>query len=144
MPTGKQWEQRLKEDWLRSFPNTFLLRLPDQQSGYKGSINPSDFIAYNRSCLFLIEAKATKANTFSVNFRQYDSLVQYADMEGVKPGVMIWFYSHDKVVWVPIQTFIHLREQGKKSFNITKPEGDYVIIPSKKKRVYLECDFRVL
>ena len=38
---GKKFEQQFKKDWELSFPNSFIYRLPDQQSGYRGgSRNP--------------------------------------------------------------------------------------------------------
>ena len=32
---GKQFEERFKQDWIRTFPNGECVRLPDQVSGYK-------------------------------------------------------------------------------------------------------------
>ena len=43
---GKQFEDVFRKDWKQSFPDTFLLRLPDQTSGFYGSRNLCDFIAY--------------------------------------------------------------------------------------------------
>jgi len=67
-------------------------------SGFIGSTNISDFICYKKPFLFLIECKERKGNTFPVDFRQYESLIQYANIEGVKPGVIIWFSEHDCVL----------------------------------------------
>ena len=58
-------------------------------SGYLGSSNISDFICYKQPDLFLIECKERKGNTFPIDFRQYDGLTQYADVEGVHAGVML-------------------------------------------------------
>ena len=31
---GKAFEEHFKEGWKKSFPDSFILRLPDQMSGY--------------------------------------------------------------------------------------------------------------
>ena len=47
---GKQFEERVKKDWLESFPGSALTRLYDQVSGYKEvSRNICDFI-YHLDC----------------------------------------------------------------------------------------------
>ena len=53
---SKQFETKFKEDWKKSFLNSFCLRLQDQMSGYKVvSQNPCDFICYAKPYLYLIE-----------------------------------------------------------------------------------------
>lgn len=144
---GKQFESRFKQDWKKSFPDSFLLRLPDNVSGYYGTArNPCDFIGYQSGKLYLLETKSHYGNTFPFsNLTQYDKLVGYVGLPGVTPAVIIWFIDHDKVVWVPIETVKKMKEDGKKSVNIKKLE-DYniVIIPSVKKRVFMESDYTFL
>ena len=49
---GKQFESKVKEDWERSLPESVLLRLPDQMSGYAGySSNICDYIGFAGRCL---------------------------------------------------------------------------------------------
>lgn len=54
---------------------------------------------------------------------------------------------HEKVLYIPIDTFIKLKEEDKKSYNI-KMLGDenYLVyeIPSVKKRTFLTSDYSVL
>ncbi len=54
---------------------------------------------------------------------------------------------HEKVLYVPIETFIKLKEEDKKSYNI-KMLGDENYpayeIPSTKKRTFLTSDYSVL
>lgn len=146
---GKLFEKQFKSDWTRSFPEGFLLRLPDQQSGYFGtSRNLCDFIAFTNSCLFLMECKSIKRNTFPLrNLTQYEKLLAKKDIKGARTGAIIWFIDHDKVVFVPIKTFEQCFKEGLKSINV-KMIGDknYFIIdiPSKKKRTFLESDYSVL
>ena len=147
--TGKRFEQQFKYDWSQTFKNSFLLRLPDQQSGYFGtSRNLCDFIAFTDGTLFLIECKTIKGNTFPLkNLTQYDKLLAKKDIKGVRAGAIIWFRDHNKVIFVPIKTFEQCYNEGLKSINV-KMIGDknYFIIdiPSKKKRTFLTSDYSVL
>ena len=54
---------------------------------------------------------------------------------------------HDVVLYVPISTFTKLIQDGKKSFNI-KMIGDdtypHIVIPSEKRRVFLDSDYSVM
>ena len=137
---AKQFENKFKEDWLK-LPNAFVLRLPDQQSGYRGSsTNPCDFICYSYPNLFLLELKSHEGNVFPFSaFRQYDKLkdIESLKIDGVKVGVILWMIDHDKLLYIPIDTFIKLKNDDKKSFNIKYLESkEYfsVEIPSNKPR----------
>lgn len=146
---GKKFEKNFEVNWLKSFPNTFLLRLPDQQSGYFGtSRNLCDFIAYNNKTLFLLECKSIKGNTFPLtNLKQYDKLILKKGIKGVICGVILWFREHDKILFIPIETFEKLKKDNKKSFNIKMLQDTYyksIIIPTVKKRTFLTGDYTVL
>ena len=144
---GKQFEERVKKDF-KKIPQTVIERLPDQLSGYKGSKNVSDFIVYKYPNLFFIECKSTLGNTFPLSsLSQYDELLKRKGIEGVRSGVMLWFIDHDVVCYVPIATFEKLKKDEKKSVNIKMLGTDeyrIIKIPSKKKRVFLECDFEIM
>ena len=145
---GKKFEQQVKQDLLRCFPNAFVLRLPDQQSGYYGtSQNICDFIMFANKKLFLLECKSHKGNTFPLsNLTQFGKLQQYKNVNDLKAGVILWFIDHNKVVYVPIETVIKYAEEEKKSINIKDLDSEYVIIdlPSQKKRTFMETDYSVL
>lgn len=146
---GKQFEQRFKQDWQTSIPNSFLVRLPDQVSGYKGNAdNICDFIAYANKKLFLLECKSHKGNTFPLQcFPQYKKLSQEDGKEGIVAGVILWFIEHDKVLFVPISTFTLLYKDNKKSFNINMlKDKTYpaIEIPSKKLRTFMQSDYKIL
>lgn len=148
MDYGKRFEQQIKKDF--SDLDVWYFRLNDQMSGFKSvSKNPCDIIVYNKPDLFLIEAKSFLGNTFNVNFRQYDILysIWQKHIDGLRIGVLMWFRDHDKIVWVPLSTFVKLRQDGKKSFNIKMLDGDEypsLVIPSKKLRTYLRSDYSTL
>ena len=74
---GKQFEERFRKDWERTFPKSFILRLKDNTSQYKNeSQNPCDFICFKSPKLHLIECKAHYGTTvnFKSDIRQLDLL----------------------------------------------------------------------
>ena len=144
---GKEFEKKFSEDWKRCFPKTFILRLKDDTSGYYGSgKNPCDFICFPRDKLFMIETKSHHGNTFPFSdLRQYGEMLSYKDCANTIIGVVIWYIDHDRVIFVPLSTIIQMKLNDLKSININKLDGyEYVEIPSKKKRVFLDSDYTVL
>ena len=145
---GKKFENKLKEDFVKSLPFGTIDRIYDQMSGYKTISNISDFIAYNFPNLFYLEAKTHLGNTFPFsNLTQYEALLAKVGIKGVRAGVVIWFQDHDRVIYVPIKTVQTMKKDGKKSINITKIDNEgyrFIEIPSKKLRVFMESDYSVL
>ena len=143
---GKEFETCFWKDFKRSFPNSFLMRLPDQQSQYYGgSSNPCDFIAYTGEGLFLVECKSCLGNTFPfTNLRQYDKLKDYRDFPGVHACVILWMIEHDEVLYIPICAVTACKQDNLKSFNIkTTDRAKYGIksVPSIKKRTFMSSDY---
>lgn len=146
---GKQFENRFREDWVKSFPKSFILRLQDQVSGYKyTSRNPCDFICYANRTLFLIECKSHSGNTFPLtNFTQYVIMKSYSNIDNIIAGIVLWMYDHDVVVFIPIEEITKMKQADLKSFNIKMLNtNDYNIIkiPSKKLRTFMESDYSIL
>ena len=115
-------------------------------SGFSGVHGVSDFICYNQPYMFLIDCKSHAKNTVNfADFSQYDDMVSWMHVPGLIAGTVIWFYDHDRVIFVPIETWKKIKEEGKKSFNI-KMVGEYdcIELPNKKKRVYMETDYTAL
>lgn len=145
---GKDFEQRVKEDLLRLGADVSLERLPDQMSGYRGSKNPCDYFCYMYPNLYYLECKTTNENTFPISgLTQYDSLLERRGRRGVRSGVLLWAIKHEKVFYIPISTFEKLKAEGKKSFNVkyeSLPDYPSIVLPSKKRRVFLETDYTLL
>lgn len=145
---GKEFENRFREDWKQSFPNSFLLRLPDQVSGYKNySKNICDFIAFTNNTLFLIECKTHAGASLPIaNITQFDLIKQYVGIKGIRAGVILWLYEKDCVLYIPISTIIKLISEGKKSINPKLIDEGYniKIIPSVKKRIFMTSDYSIL
>lgn len=142
---GKKFEQKVKEDWKRSFPNGILIRLPDQQSMYYGSTNICDYLGFNKNILFLLEVKSVQKTSFPfANLPQYEKLKDYINIEGIRAGVIIWFTLNDKVIYVPISTIKKMKKYNMKSINCDKLDREkyFVLdIPSKKLRMFMESDY---
>ena len=98
-------------------------------SGYLNVKNISDLIFYKFPFICYCELKSHKGNTFPLsNLTQYDKLITKKGIKGVRAGVVLWFIEHDKVLWVPIETFERLKNEGKKSVNVKMDYEEYNII----------------
>lgn len=147
---GKKFETAFKQSWLKSFPGTFVFRLADQLSGFKEtSGNPCDFLCFpGHNSLYMVECKEHKG--LSIPFAaipQYERLLNYKDIPNVYPGVTIWFSEKDTVVWVSIQEMEKMYTAGEKSIGLRMlddPAYKIVVIPSEKKRVFMESNYAVL
>lgn len=145
---GKQFEEQFRKDFLKTFPDGFILRLPDQMSGYKSySQNLCDFICFTNGKLFLMECKSHKGASLPFNvITQFDKLASYSDIPDVYAGVVIWLYEKDKVLYAPINLIKRLKGEGKKSIGIKalNEYEEFIEIPSEKKRVMMSSDYSIL
>ena len=152
---GKKFEARFAQDYKACFPNTLIYRLPDQQSGYAGggSQNPCDFIGYTGSCVLMVECKAHKGLSIPFNvIPQYERLLDYKGLKNTFPGVVIWFYEKDTVIWVSIEEMEKMVNDGEKSIGLRmidekkpyKKAYNILTLPSKKLRTFMETDYKYL
>lgn len=153
---GKRWEQKFKETWEKQFPSTFIYRLPDQQSGFSGvgGSNPCDFFCHPGNCMLMVECKAVSGA--SINFseiRQYEKMKGYRGLEKTYPGVLVWFYEKDTIIWVSIDEMVKMREaDGEKSIGLRmiddkkpyKKQYNIINIPATKLRTFMEADLKYL
>ena len=145
---GKKFEQKLKEDFLKTVSDSTIDRIYDSVSGYKSVSNVCDFIGYKEPNIFYIECKTKKEQNLPFNnITQYDKLIEKVDIPGVRTGVVVWFYEKDKVYYIPIKTVKQIKEDGRKSISIKLIEENkyrVIEIPSIKKRVFMDSDYSVL
>ena len=151
---GKKFEERFRIDWKKCFPNTLIYRLQDQLSGYKeASQNPCDFLCFQGDIFLMVECKAHAGASipFSV-IPQYSRLLEYKDFINVFPGVLIWLYEKDTVLWVSIKEMEKMVNDGEKSIGLRMIDSkkpykklyNIVEIPSKKLRTFMESDYTFL
>jgi hypothetical protein len=152
---GKKFEDRFKKDYQRCFPNTMLYRLPDQQSGYAGggSSNPCDFMCYPGSCVLMVECKAHKGASIPFTaIPQYERQLDYKGLYKTYPGVVVWFYEKDIVIWVSIEEMEKMVLDGEKSIGLRmidsekpyKKQYNILTLPSTKLRTFMETDYKYL
>ena len=148
MVKGKAFEQQFRKDWINTVENSFIYRLNDQVSGFKGtSKNLCDFICFKSPRLYIIDCKSHAGNSIPLSaVSQLDMMQLYSGTKDVVLGTIVWFYDHkDLVVWIPIETWLKLKDEGKKSFNIKMiDEYECCIIPSKFKRTFCDSDYSYL
>lgn len=143
---GKKFEEQFKKDWLGSVPDSIIIRLYDNTSGFYNISNVCDFVGYSYPNIFLIECKTHKGASLPFDkITQYDKLKEYADIKGVVAGVVLFLYEKSKVMFIPINTLIKLKKDGEKSVGLRHLEKyDIIEIPSKKKRIFMTSDYSVL
>ena len=152
---GKKFEERFKKDYIQCFPDTLIYRLPDQQSGYAGggSTNPCDFMCYPGNCVLMVECKAhAKASIPFSAIPQYERLLDYKGKYKTFPGVVVWFYEKDTVIWVSIEEMEKMVNDGEKSIGLRmidekkpyKKSYNIITLPSKKLRTFMETDYNYL
>lgn len=144
---GKQFELKVRSD-LSKIQGISIDRLQDAMSGFKHMSNISDLIFYKYPFICYCEIKSHLGNTFPIaNLTQYEKLIAKKGIKGVRAGVILWFRDHDLVLWVPIEAFEQLKIEDKKSINANKMNFDeygIIIIPSQKKRVFMDSDYSIL
>ena len=152
---GKKFEDRFRKDYKQCFPNTFIYRLPDQQSGYAGggSQNPCDFICYPGSLELMVECKAHKGASIPFSkIPQYERMLDYKGLHKTFPGVVVWFYEKDIVIWVSIDEMEKMVLDGEKSIGLRMLQNkndnekayNIITIPSTKLRAFMESDYTYL
>ena len=142
---GKKFEERFKLDWVNSTGGA-IVRLYDNTSGYLSISNVSDYICYKYPNLFFIECKSHKGASIPFTaISQYDKLLSFSNIKGIRAGVVLWLYEKDIVLYVPVIVIKQLKDIGEKSVGIRHlDEYDIIKIPSKKLRVFMESDYNVL
>jgi hypothetical protein len=142
---GKEFEIKFKEDFLKLKGST-VDRLYDTMNGYKSISQVSDFIGYVYPNIFYIECKSHRGASIPMgNITQYEKLKKKIGIPGVRAGVILWLVDKDLVMYVPMSTVKLLKENGEKSIGVRHLD-DYNIkvIPSIKKRVFMDSDYSVL
>lgn len=152
---GKKWENKYKSTWEKQFPGTLIYRLPDQQSGYAGggSSNPCDFMCYPGNCLLMIECKAKSGASIPfTDIRQYNKMLDFKGLYKTFPGVVVWFYEKDIIIWVSIEEMEKMVLDGEKSIGLRmidekkpyKKQYNIIKIPAVKLRTFMEADLNYL
>lgn len=147
---GKQFEQKLRIDFLKTVPNSTIDRLYDSMNGYKAISNISDFIGYSYPNIFYLECKTHKGASIPFeNITQYEKLKKKIGIPGIRAGIVLWLYEQDEdVLYIPISTIKQMKDDGLKSVGIRHLDSDkykiYRCKTIKKKPVFLDTDYSIL
>ena len=152
---GKKWENKFASTWEKQFPENLIYRLPDQQGGYagEGGSNPCDFMCYPGDCVLMVECKAHKGASISFNdIPQYERQLKYKGKYKTFPGVLVWFYEKDIIIWVSIEEMEKMVLDGEKSIGLRmidekkpyKKAYNIMTVPAQKLRTFMEADLNYL
>ncbi len=148
---GKQFEQKLRIDFLKTVPNSTIDRIYDTMNGYKSISNVSDFIGYAYPNIFYLECKSHKGASIPFeNITQYDKLKKKIGIPGVRTGICLWLYEHNEVgiIYIPTSTIKKMKADGLKSFGIrhlgNEKYPSYQLPTLKEKQVFLDTDYSLL
>jgi len=130
---GKKFEEIIQKAF-EVVPDTVVVRLHDQTTGYAGSKNSCDFLLYHKPIFFAIECKSIHGNTLSISSNpkpdksgklhgfygnisdyQWEKLSEMSKIPGVIAGVICWWVDKDITLFIPIQILEAERLEGKKS-----------------------------
>ena len=146
---GKQFENVIKEAF-EKVPETSVVRLHDQTTGYIGSSNHCDFIVYHKPYEYHIECKSVHGNTFplsNITDTQYKGMLEKSQIDGVIAGVICWWIDKDVTLFIPIQTIQQMKGVEIKSIRYDvwddcEGDTDMILISGIKKRVFWEYDMQ--
>ena len=138
---GKKFEGVIRECF-ESVPETSVMRLHDQMTGFKGSTNICDFIVYHYPNQFFIECKSVQGNTFpfsNMTDKQYTGMLEMSKIYGVRAGLIVWWVDHDVTAYIPISFVKRQKALGRKSIHYSlATQGDFegvdgpIEIPARK------------
>lgn len=114
---GKQFESLIKQS-MEAVNGVSIDRFHDQTTGFAGSTNISDFVAYKFPFEFYFECKTIHGNTFplsNITDKQYFGMRDKAGIEGVYAGLLLWFIDKDVTLFVPIFEVSRIKAIGGKS-----------------------------
>lgn len=145
---GVAFEQKFKEDWNKSFPNSLCFKVANQQAGYLSVNNYCDFICFDGKRLYMIDCKSHKGASFPiVDFPQFERLNGLKSIPNLITGVVLWLYEKDMVCFIPTYTFEKAISNKIKSINPKTIDRElyYIVeIPSVKLRTFMNSDYSVL
>lgn len=148
MQKAQAFEQKFKEDYLRSFPNALCFKIPNQMSGYLNINNYADFLCFDSKRLYFIDCKAHKGKSFPFEaFPQFNRLFALKEIPNIITGIVLWLYEEDIICFIPTFTVAKMKKDGLKSINPSKIDKSkyYIItVPSTKKRTFMDSNYKFL
>ena len=146
---GKSFENEILKQ-LKQINGVSVDRVHDQTTGFRGSKNICDIIAYRYPNQFYFECKTVHGNVLpfsNISDNQWEGLLEKSTKLGVFAGVICWWVDKGITAFIPIALLYMLLLHGKKSirydceYNLF---GAYkmLLIKGKKKRVFFDYDLK--
>lgn len=99
---GKPFEDRVSSNFKKH--GIDFERLHDQMTGYKGSANTCDFIAYLYPHIFYIECKSCGDTDFdmlhAIREHQWTELIKKDAVPGTRAGYLVWMSKYKRLFWL--------------------------------------------
>ena len=146
---GKSFENELRQQ-LKKFKDISVDRIHDQTTGFRGSSNICDIIAYRYPNEFYFECKTVHGNVLpfsNISDKQWTGLIKKSIIPGVYAGVICWWVDKGATAFIPIELLYALRIGGRKSIRYDCKDGlfgRYKMrhIKGRKRRVFFDYDLK--
>ena len=142
MSLAKNFE-KLVLDGINELKDCYCLRLYDTM--YINARNPSDFVAYKKPNMILLECKTTAGTSLpfkNISDGQWEDISNATKQaKGIVGLILVWFYDKDVTLAINIKELIKMREAGKKSIRFDTVGDGMIVVDGKKSHKYFKYDF---
>lgn len=144
---GKSFENEIRKQ-LERVNGVSVDRIHDQTTGFCGSRNICDIIAYRYPNEFYFECKTVHGNVLpfsNISDNQWTGLIEKSTIPGVYAGIICWWVDKDITAFIPAQLLHMCKLADIRSirYDLTHSVfGRYRLrqIKGKKKRVFFDYD----
>ena len=142
---AKNFEHKVKAQ-LSNVDNVYVLRLYDTMFAAKGIRNPSDFIAYKKPNMILLECKTTAGASLpfkNISDGQWEDIYNATQKaKGILGVILIWYYDKDVTLAVDIRKLVELKNNGEKSLRFDACGEGIIKVHGAKAKLYYTYDFK--
>ena len=125
--------------------DVYVLRLYDTMFASKGVHNPSDFVAYNKPNMILLECKTTAGASLpfkNISDTQWQDIYEATQKaKGILGIILVWFYDKDVTLAFDIRELVKLKNAGEKSIRYDADGKGIVKVNGVKAHKYFTYDF---
>ena len=144
---GKSFESEILRQ-LMQINGVSVDRIHDQTTGFCGSRNICDIIAYRYPNEFYFECKTVHGNVLpfsNISDNQWTGLIEKSNIPGVHAGIICWWVDKDITAFIPAQLLYMCKLADLRSirYDLTHSIfGRYRLrkIKGKKRRVFFDYD----
>lgn len=141
---AKNFEHNVKAQ-LSNVDNVYVLRLYDTMFAARGIRNPSDFIAYKKPNMILLECKTTAGASLpfkNISDGQWEDIYNATQKaKGIRGIILVWFYDKDTTLAIDIRKLVELKNNGDKSIRYDATGDGIIKVEGEKSRLYFKYDF---